>query len=258
MITRIVLLILIVFVHSDARACFRCGRKVCRFVPPVTVTPSAPPAASQVVVPPQPSSTIVFQYDSAAPLSGLLGSTSYGAPPSFKNLAAAYQFNPQAVLAEAAALVDQAQNMAGAGLAGYLETVQSTTQNATGAIKLALAAEILRAADQLQESPVTQSQTLTLRLNDGRWQVEQLPADPGAAGSKKVGTSSLLRTACFECHSGSDPDGGVRFDAPIAPDLFVRAARAMAAGRMPKEREPLNAAQQLMVWGELPVVEEEE
>ena len=126
---RIVLLVLLVTLHSQSAvvACSRCGRSVCRFVTPARPTVAVPSApVPQVVAPPQPSSTIILHLKTPVQVSGLLGTTGYADPASFRSLAAAYQFNPQSVLSEAARLVTQAQQLAGDGLDGYLATVQTS------------------------------------------------------------------------------------------------------------------------------------
>lgn len=235
-------LVLALLFASSADACSRCGifGRGCRFghhhVQAVEAFVAAP-----IVQPPVVS--IINNYPAgngaAATLLAPQGGTVYG----LSTAVQAYSLDPTQVLRQAQELTKGAQDLAREGLEGY---------GKTAALALTLSASQPAIQAVVAQPVVSQPQSLTLKLVDGKWVVDspsapQINTAPNAAKAPQTLPTglggSLVKKYCASCH-GSDlaaPKGAIFLDAGVALDceLLVKSVNRVSKGEMPPGGLPL-------------------
>jgi mono/diheme cytochrome c family protein len=237
-------LILTLLFVSSADACSRCGifGRGCRFghhhVQAVEAVVAAP-----IIQPPVVS--IINNYPAgngaAATLLAPQGGTVYG----LSTAVQAYSLDPAQVLRQAAELTKGAQQLAQQGLTGYGQTaaLALTLQASQPAVQAVVSQPIIS-----QPQP----QSLTLKLVNGKWEVDSpgmvaqntAPELPKAPQTLPAGLGgSLVKKYCASCH-GSDlatPKGSIFLDAGVALDcdLLVKSVNRVSKGEMPPGGLPL-------------------
>lgn len=235
-------LALVLLFAGSADACSRCGifGRGCRFghhhVQAVEAVVAAP-----IVQPPVVS--IINNYPAgngaAATLLAPQGGTVYG----LSTAVQAYSLDPAQVLRQAQELTKGAQDLAREGLEGY---------GKTAALALTLSASQPAIQAVVAQPVVSQPQSLTLKLVDGKWVVDSPPAPqsntapnaPKAPQTLPAGLGgSLVKKHCASCH-GSDlaaPKGSLFLDAGVVLDCesLVKSVNRVSKGEMPPGGLPL-------------------
>ena len=241
---RAVVFAMVALAAADAWACSRCGifGRGCRFASSHHVEHVQAVVAAPVIQP--PSIAIVNNYPPANGAAATLIAPQGGSVYGLATAVQAYQFDPAAVLRQAAELTKGAQQLAQQGLTGYGQTaaLALTLQASQPAIAAAI-------TQPVQQAP----QSLRIELRDGKWQIvedakqSQAPASPAPADTSAgegppppqpvpARGFALVAKHCGQCHGTqlATPKAGVYLGGEERDcKIDLRAVAAVMSGRMP-------------------------